>query len=398
MTTQAVAGYPEQLIGTGMLEHRDRVDFTRLRAQRRERVFAAMARLDLDAIVLGREGNVRYAAGARRLWTASARPFAPTCVLLRATGRVHLMTFSASVEGMPEEVGFEEVFCASFNPAVLAARLAMIPGLAGARRIGFDSWSFGMRDLLTSIAPGAAFVPVEPELRALRRAKLPEEIAAIRIAVALGESALAAAIARLVPGVREKRLQAAFLERMCNLGTSQYAQQGTFTAIGPNGGLRWITGDGACPAGVPVAFAAGALWAGYEGSVARTWWCGASPTPSTADRDTYRRWRRAMDAMLDACRPGNTGKDIHDAHRDAGVPLPSFPIAYSVGLGHEGPIAGLAPDPRADAGQKLEAGMVVALRAFVGAPAGGFLGEEIAVIHPDRTELLTRLGHGPLAA
>src|SRR5690606_23693712 len=95
---------------------RDRVHFTQLRHDRRQRLLAEMDRLGLDVCFFGREANVRYACGARRLWTAGTRPFGPGCIVVRSTGAVHLMAFSASYEGMPEEVGPDDFFSITWNP------------------------------------------------------------------------------------------------------------------------------------------------------------------------------------------------------------------------------------------------------------------------------------------
>ena len=97
-------------LGTGMLENRERVRFGELRRARRARVFAAMREHGLDACLFGRESNARYTCGVRRLWTAQSRPFSPTCVVVRDTEAVHLLSFSASVEGLPEELRPDDVF------------------------------------------------------------------------------------------------------------------------------------------------------------------------------------------------------------------------------------------------------------------------------------------------
>ena len=47
--------------------------------ERRARVLEAMAERDVDALILGKEANARYVSGARRLWLAGARAFAPGC-------------------------------------------------------------------------------------------------------------------------------------------------------------------------------------------------------------------------------------------------------------------------------------------------------------------------------
>ena len=46
-----------------------------LRSERRARALAQMEAHDLDVLVLGRQANVRYVAGAPQLWVAGTRPF-----------------------------------------------------------------------------------------------------------------------------------------------------------------------------------------------------------------------------------------------------------------------------------------------------------------------------------
>ena len=384
-------------LGTGMLEHRERVRLGALRRSRRARVLAAMREHDLHACLFGRESNVRYASGARRLWTAQSRPFSPTCVIVRDTEAVHLLSFSASAEGIPEELRPEDVFPVTWNPARFADHVAATPGLSEARRIGVDGMTPGFRRLLEGVTPGAEWVPAEPILRALRRTKLPEELACIRTAVAIAESALLEAALRAVPGASEKELQAAYLARMCELGTSQFAQQGTFTAIDPGGGMRWITGQRVLAEGSLVALAGGALWAGYEGSLARTWWCGRRRGPGAEARALAATGREALEAVVAACRPGASGAELRAAldATAAGRAGARFGVA-SLGIGHEGWLAASDLDPAVEARERVAAGMVLAVRVFAPGGAGGWLGEEMIAVGPREPERLTTLGHGPL--
>jgi Xaa-Pro aminopeptidase len=380
-------------LGTQAMEDRDRVHFADLRAARRSRVLAAMEERGLDACVFGRESNVRYVSGVRRLWTAQTRPFAPTCLVVRTTGAVHLLSFSASYEGMPEELGPDDFYPVTWNPGDFVARFASTEGVPDCRRLGVDGLSPLFADLLRQAFPLAELVGAEDMMRDLRRRKLPDEITCLRTAAAIAEAALYAAASEVAPGVSEKHLQAVYLERMCQLGTSQFAQQGTFTQIEPDGQLRQFTGDRRLDEGMPVALAGGALWAGYEGSLARTWWCGRQRQPTTGHRALYQHWREVADRLIDTCRPGRTGSDLRQAHQQAG----SDTIAYSLGLGHEGPVAGGGLSVDAERAQRLEAGMVLGVRALVGGPEGGFLGEEMVLITEGEPELLTTLGHGPLS-
>jgi Xaa-Pro aminopeptidase len=392
-------------LGTGVVEHRDRVDFKELRRARLARVLAAMDERSLDACFFGREANARYVSGVRRLWTAQTRPFVPACVVVAPNPGgagvgdepiVELLAFSASYEDIPAEVELDHFYPVTWNPTNLVERFRSMPGVFGARRIGFDGLSPLFEGMLREALPDAEFVGVEDTMRAIRRVKLPDEITCIRTAAAIAESSLYAAIAAIAPGVTEQHLRAAFMERMCELGTSQFAQQGTFTVIDPGGPLRWTTTDRVLRAGDAVALAGGALWSGYEGSLARTWCCGADPT--TDQRDGYRDWRTVMDAVVAECRPGRTGADLRRAFEGSGGGEPGMTIAYFVGLGHEGPIAGPGMTPELERAQALEPGMVIAVRHFAAGAGAGYFGEDMLLVTDGGPEMLTTLGPGPLAS
>jgi hypothetical protein len=115
-------------VGMMGLEDDARVDFRRLRAERRAKVFSGMENHDLDALMLGGAGDVRYVSGARQLGRSGVLPFAPVAVVVRETARVHLL--STWDEGVPPEIGRDDLYRMSWNPANLAADLARIPRLA----------------------------------------------------------------------------------------------------------------------------------------------------------------------------------------------------------------------------------------------------------------------------
>ena len=381
-------------LGTGALEHRERIDFSRLRRERLDRVLRAMAERDIDICFLGREANARYASGVRRLWTAQSRPFVPACLVVREPAAVELLSFSASYEDIPDEVGPDHFFPVTWNPMNLLERFEKVPGTLDADRIGFDSLSPFFEGMLRATFSNAEFVGVEDMMLELRRHKLPDEITVLRTAAAVAESALYATITEVRAGVTEHHLRATFLERMCELGTSQFAQQGTFTVLDPDAPMRWTTSDRILAEGDLVALAGGVLWAGYEGSLARTWAVG---TASDEQRALHARWCAAVGPVIEQCRPGNTGTHLRAAYAASGAREPAMSIAYSVGLGHEGPIAGPPMSPALEAEQRLDAGMVLAVRAFVTSAAGGYFGEDMVLVTADGPEPLTTLGAGPLA-
>ncbi len=160
---------PEAAVGTMALEDSARVDFERLRRERRGRLFEALAAEEIDALVLGRPPNVRYASGARPLWRAGSAPFGPVSVVVRETGRVHLM--SVWDEGVPPEIDHDDLYPLTWNPANLLGALGAIPGLAKVRRLGTDGLTPMFAQQLQGVAPSAELVDGAPALWRARRTK-----------------------------------------------------------------------------------------------------------------------------------------------------------------------------------------------------------------------------------
>lgn len=367
-------------LGLAALEYGGRIDFARLRRERRARLIAALRLARLDALLLGREANARYAAGARRLWTTGGRPFAPGCALL-ASGELHLM--STWDEGVPAEIPRDCLYGGTWNPAKLMRSLAAIPGLAAARRIGVDGMSAGFARLLPSALPKAELVDASELLLRARRTKTADELDCIRTAVAVAEAALSEVLPGIVPGVRERALAGRFWAAAARLGVTTPAFEPTFCAGTP---LRRIPSQRELARGELVVCDVGVLHSGYEGLVGRT---APAGVPSPAQRELLARARDLRDALVDAARPGARVADLCRVYAAAGEPLPALPAVQGVGLGMEPPVAGASADP-GDAA--LEADMALSLVSCIERPGAGVcLLRDVVILRADGPERVTRL-------
>jgi Xaa-Pro aminopeptidase len=326
-----------------------------LRLGRRERVFGQMEAHDLDVLLLGREANARYASGAQRLWTAGTRPFGPSCVVVRATGAIHLV--STWDEGIPEDIPHDNLFGITWNPGNLLSWLRGIEGTADARRVGTDSLTPRFAELLPKVYPAAELVDAEPMLQAARRVKTPEEVASIRAAISVAETALAAAVAELRPGVSERDLTGIFMDSMAGRGVTTPATQRVVWIASNRPGQTPVQPDDL------VAFDSSVMAGGYLGELGRTW--PASPTADNdRSRDLSRRAAALWSRLLTACQPDRRGSDLLAAYASEGEALPPFPIATGLGLGFDVPV--ITRDlPRTAAAEQLEPGMVLAIIACV---------------------------------
>jgi Xaa-Pro aminopeptidase len=367
---------------------------------------SAMADSGTDVLLLGRPGNARWVTGAESLWLSGTRPFAPGCVIVRRPdprsgtepdprsgtepdrrsgtepdrrsgtepdrrsgtepASVHLL--SGTDEGVPADVVPPgNLFPISWNPMSLMGALAAIPGLSSATRIGVDSITPMMEQLLGATFPSAELVDGEALLRDVRRVKSSDDVDAIRAAVALAEECLRAVVDALTPGIRERELVGVFEDHMAARGVTTPAFEGAFVVA--DGTSRSLATERAIAAGDVVHLRGGVLRDGWEGWLSRTAVCGT--TPSEEQRRAFGTWRAAIDGILDRCRPGTRVGELRGAA--AGVTVDG------VGMGHEE----LADD------DVLESGLVIAVEATV----DDVVGSETVLVTAGGCELLTALPH-----
>jgi Xaa-Pro dipeptidase len=374
-------------VGMMALEDDARVDFARLRAQRRAKVLSGMESHDLDALMLGGAGDVRYVSGARQLGRSGVLPFAPIAVVVKKTERVHLL--STWDEGVPPEIGYDDLYRLSWNPANLAADLASIPGLREALRVGTDGLTPMFAGLISQLVTPAELVDAAPVMASARRTKMPDEITCLDVASAIAEAALSALEGALAPGITERELLGIYDERIASLGAPMPPSESVCFATPSRGPVRFrhLASDRPIGDGELVVLAPGALYAGYESGLARTRVAGHAGPQGTADLAS--RCARGMDALIAACRPGNTGADLHRAWEEAGNPDPGVPLAHGLGLGAEPPLIGLGRGGDAT----IDEGMVLSVQSWVAEEGvGGCLERGTVRIESSGPSALTRYG------
>jgi Xaa-Pro aminopeptidase len=342
-----------------------------------------MADAGVDILITGREPNARYIAGVPRLWLAGSRPFGPGCVLSRETGAIHLV--STWDEGVPDDIPHENLHGITFNGQNTLAWLSKVDGAATAKTVATDGLMPTSAKLIQTAFPAAELVDGEQLMSRVRRIKLVEEVSAIRTSVRLAEHALAAAEAAFTVGITERQLTARFMEAMAAAGVTTPTSQD----------IAWITSrehnwarsdrDNAVAAGDLVGFDAGLICDGYYGELGRTLSLGAAE----AGRELKQRWDSLWDRLLTVCRPGATGTELLEVYDAAGLLPPPMPVVRGLGLGNDLPLITPAL-PRTAADQRIEAGMVVALTAYVWQEGvGAIYGQEPIAITDSGPALLS---------
>jgi Xaa-Pro dipeptidase len=358
-------------------------DAADLRRGRRERALAQMAEHNIDILVLGRQANVRYVTGAPQLWVAGTRPFGPICEVVRSTGEIHLN--STWDEGIPEEIPHDHLYGLAWNPMTLVEVLKKLPGAATVKRVGTDALTPTFAQLLPLAFPSAEIVDAEPALRAARRIKTADEIAVLRGALSVAESALDAARAELAAGVTERSLTGALMEAMTAGGVSTPATQDGAWVTSKSHPWRRDRGDGRVRDGDLVAFSAGVLADGYVAEVGRTWPVGEVAGGS----ELFDRWNALRDRLIEACAPGNRVGDLLAAYEAAGEPLPAMPVAHGLGLGYDLPVVTTALGATV-AEETLDPGMVLAVSPYVWQHGvGAVFGRDAVHVTAEGPEVLT---------
>jgi Xaa-Pro dipeptidase len=189
--------------------------------------------------------------------------------------------------------------------------------------------------------PAAALEDAGPVMDRLRLTKTAEEIAAMRAAIAITESALKEVVETLEPGMTERQIAS-------RLTIAQFERGGgvlpfeAIVSIGSNAALPHGTpGDRALLPGQPLLIDFGTSYDGYISDLTRTFFY--AEAPSARAREIYEVVKAANAAGRAAAGPGVPCQEVDRAARQvieqAGYgPYFTHRVGHGIGMeGHEGP-------------------------------------------------------------
>lgn len=243
-----------------------------------------------------------------------------------------------------------------------------------------------LAEALRQALPGAALAPLDGAFAGARAVKAPEEIARIRAALNLCDSAQRFMRQALQPGKTELELWAATRAHVearaggrLPILADLVAGVRTADIGGPPSTYALEPGDALILDFVP-------RLDGYWGDNAATYFAGDAPA---ALEKAYRVVRRALQRAVESARPGIAARDLDALVRQsiAGEGYEPYPHHTGHGLG-----ASYHDEPRIVPYNDLalEAGMIVALEPGIYLPGvGGVRLEDVVLITADGHELLT---------
>ncbi len=316
-----------------------------------DRIGTLRERLDhegLAALVVTGAANVRYLTG----YVGSNG----TAVIGRedavlVTDSRYAVSARAQVRGARVEVGSRDLLG---DVARLTAQIAA-GGAVGveAEHVSLD-WNerFGRR------LDGVALTPTRGLVEARRIVKDPDEIAAMRRAAAVADTALGRVLEAGIVGRSEREVAFALHGAMLDAGAEALSFD-TIVAAGPRGALpHAIPGPEPIPADTLVVIDMGAVVDGYCSDMTRTVATGRLTAELARIYDVC---LEAQEAALAAVRPGISGGDL-DAVARAVIARAGYGEAFGHGLGHG---VGLEiherPGVRPTGTDVLEAGMAVTI-------------------------------------
>jgi Xaa-Pro aminopeptidase len=284
---------------------------------------------------------------------------------------------------------------AQFDPVEVATNLAAaVRAVApNPRRVGADLAAVPAADLerLQQALPGVELVDASATFANQRAIKDADEIAQLRLACELTEAGIAGAIARLVPGMTEVAVNAAYQVA----AWERAAADTRFAALRQVEGVAAV-GIGASPAsrmvapGQTVKFDMQVDVGGYHSDVGRT----VALAPTVEQQEVYAALRAALAAAESAVRPGVPIRDVYEtgvaAMRSAGFETYSRGhLGHSIGLAHcyEEP-----PFIAADEARPLTPGMVLSLELpYYLYGVGAFQLERMLLVTADGHETMDQL-------
>lgn len=265
------------------------------RFQRLTALRDALARADLDALLVTSLANIRYLTG-----------FSGSNALVVITAKESLLlTDFRYATQVQAEVGAAATIRieASNLWAGLWAHLTASPAIA---RLGFESFHMVHRDFQRLLEQGARWQwrPTTDLVEVLRVCKDSDEVAKIERAVAIAEAALHATLPQIRRGLSETQLAGILEHNLRDFGSEAFPFA-SIVASGPRSALPHArASDRELQAGDFVLLDFGAVHEGYCSDITRTVVLGSA---SEAQRDVYAIVREANARASGAIRVGMPG-------------------------------------------------------------------------------------------
>ncbi len=248
--------------------------------------------------------------------------------------------------------------------------------------------TFSQHGAVHAAAPGIALAAAPGLVEELRQIKDAGEIAKIRTACQIAESALADVVDGLRAGVTERET-AALLEHEFKRRGAQRASFDTIALFGPRSSLpHGEPTDKPLEQGDIVLIDCGCVVDGYCSDLTRTFFYGR--IPGAWAEEIYLCVQQAQQAALAALRAGVTASGVDAAARGL-IARAGYGARFGHGTGHSVGIE-VHENPRLNALSKavLAAGMAVTVEPGIYLPGqGGVRIEDLAVVTGDGCDVLT---------
>ena len=301
-------------LGTMGVDWEQRIDFDRLRRERVQKAQAAIADSEADLLFVFRTEDARYL-------TAYRHHLGPAAVIGNATVVIGASTppilFTMDEDHCKQRLpwlgkgqvqpraNFREL--AGINE--FADRLRGLVGSLSGKTIGIDMYTPSIAEGLRQAFPQSRFVDGYEILIKAKVIKTADEIHCLKIANAMTEAAMDAALVVLKPGARECEVLSTAWQTMTAMG-SEWTQCSNIVASGPyTAPYRRFTSDRIIRLGDPVIIDIGAVFNGYYGDFTRTWICG-DIVPTREQIDLHQACYDGLHRAIAATRPGATNADV----------------------------------------------------------------------------------------
>lgn len=276
---------------------------------------------DLDALLVSHLPNIRWLTG-----------FSGSSALAVVTARdVLLLTDFRYATQVEDEVG-DGARVVIVPRSLWSGLFEALSGMSSARRIGFDSSQMVHRNFQRLMEQGARWQwrPTVDLIEALRERKDPSEVAAIRRAIRVAETALEETLAQLAPGLTELQV-AGMLEKALRDAGSEDFPFPSIVAAGARSALPHARAStNPLRGGDLVLLDFGAVVDGYCSDITRTVVLGRA---ASDQREIYEIVREANALACAAVRPGLRGMDADAVAREY-IDARGYGEAFGHSLGH----------------------------------------------------------------